>query len=57
MTSWYVNPDSWDYRHGYNAGVKKTLESIKKYEMKYIPKNYSEKISKDLFKRMWYSKN
>ena len=54
---WNINPDSWDYRHGYNAGVKKTLESINKYQTQYLPKDYLEKMSENLMKKMWYSKS
>ena len=54
---WNINPDSWDYRHGYNEGVKKTLESINKYQTQYLPKDYLEKMSENLMKKMWYSKS
>ena len=52
---WNVNPDSWDYRHGYNAGVKKTLEALKQYQDKNLPPDYLDKISEDLIKKMWYT--
>ena len=44
---WNINPDSWDYRHGYNEGVKKTLESINKYQTQYLPKDYLNLVQKN----------